>query len=219
MILYDFKGQFNVSDGDPEQALECLNDLREFIALDLNNEKIYEKFISEYFDINSFIDVILANAYCSNWDFVGNFNNLKMWRTYAVDEKNPYTDGRWRFVIHDTDFAFRENTNYLDRNVNNSYSRFFFLSQLMKSSQFRKQLYQRATELMETTFNHDRVFTLLDNMIAEIEPYHLASMYRWGQQSNYLSYWKNEINIVKANLEYKENNFLSILKNTLKQYE
>ena len=102
-----------------------------------------------------------------------------MWRTYAVDEKNPYTDGRWRFVIHDTDFAFRENTNYLDRNVNNSYSRFFFLSQLMKSSQFRKQLYQRATELMETTFNHDRVFTLLDNMIAEIEPYHLASMYRW----------------------------------------
>lgn len=219
VILYDFKGQFNVSDGDPEQALECLNDLREFIAFDLNNEKIYEKFISEYFDINSFIDVILANAYCSNWDFVGNFNNLKMWRTYAVDEKNPYTDGRWRFVIHDTDFAFRENTNYLDRNVNNSYSRFFFLSQLMKSSQFRKQLYQRATELMETTFNHDRVFTLLDNMIAEIEPYHLASMYRWGQQSNYLSYWKNEINIVKANLEYKENNFLSILKNTLKQYE
>jgi len=46
----------------------------------------------------------------------------------------------------------------------------------MKSSQFRKQLYQRATELMETTFNHDRVFTLLDNMIAEIEPYHLVSL-------------------------------------------
>ena len=72
---------------------------------------------------------------------------------------------------------------------------------------------------METTFTHERVFTLLENMIAEIEPYHLTSMYRWGQQIDYLSYWKNEINIVKANLEYKENNFLSILASTLKQYE
>lgn len=218
VILYDLKGGFNLSDGDETEANECLNALRDYIALDFHDDSVYEKFIEEYMDIDSFIDVILANAYCSNWDFIGNFNNLKMWRTSKIKDNNPYADGRWRFVIHDTDFAFRENTNYLDRNVNNSYSRFFFLGQLLKSELFRNRMMERATHLMETCFNLEKSLAILDQLMEEIQPYYLASMFRWGQKSNYNSYWKSQINEVKNNLTFKSQYFLSILKDTLKQY-
>ena len=60
----------------------------------------YQTFINNYIDEPSFIDLFIAELFASNWDFVGNWNNLKMWRTSKIDPEEEYYDGKWRFCIH-----------------------------------------------------------------------------------------------------------------------
>ncbi len=81
----------------------------------------YNDFVNNVIDVESLIDVVLAQAYASNWDFIGNFNNLKAFASTTIDTKNPYQDGKIRFCLHDADFAFRDTNNVLDINHNNFY--------------------------------------------------------------------------------------------------
>lgn len=70
---------------------------------DLSVAANYERF-TQMVDVTSLSDLMLTQLYAGNWDFMR--NNLKMWRTAKVDPTNPYADGKWRFCLHDLDFAF-----------------------------------------------------------------------------------------------------------------
>lgn len=97
--------------------MEEIAKLNEFVDNnDFTDEEVYNKFVSEYIDEDSFIDVMIAHSFARNWDFVGNYNNLRIWKTNKIDSKNKYADGKWRFSIHDVDFAFTESTNFFNKN-------------------------------------------------------------------------------------------------------
>ena len=66
------------------------------------NADDYYDFANSKFDLENFKDYFIIQTYIQNSDWMGiwwGLNNTKLWR--------PQTeDGRWRYVIYDTDAAF-----------------------------------------------------------------------------------------------------------------
>ena len=178
---------------------------------------IYNEFCEKYIDIDSFIDVVLANAYASNWDFVGNNNNLIMWRTSVVKDKKYY-DGKFRFALHDADFAFSEDTNFLSRKQLHSYSNFKLLKCLMINYEFKQTFYKRAKYLLNNNLNIDNIYQKLLEMVEEVRPYKYDQCLRWGQQSDCLTNWEKQIENTKKIISLRNDKFLNEVKNYLNEF-
>ncbi len=217
--FYELKGGFLLDDGDEETGEAALNSLLDYINnKDFSDYNVYKTFIDEYIDEASFIDLFLAEAYASNWDFVGNNNNLKMWRVSKVDPDNPYTDGKWRFVLHDIDFAFTEYTNFLNVNSANPYSSFLMFRQMLKQEEFRTKFYNRAEELIETNLSASNASRVLSQMVEEIMPYKKDAMMRWGKNESGYEDWLNQVDNTYKYFENKERTFLATVKDSLNQF-
>lgn len=70
---------------------------------DMSNAENYAK-ACEMFDMDSFCQYIAAETYIGNEDWL--WNNWLCWRSRTVDtETNPYSDGKWRFVMYDVEYS------------------------------------------------------------------------------------------------------------------
>lgn len=169
-------------------------------------------------DIDSFIDVVLAHAYAGNWDFIGNFNNLKMWTVMQSNPNNKYEDGKFRFVIHDADFAFTDYQNPLYPYHANAYTKFPLMNKLMSNSSFRTRLYERSEELVNDILSTYHCIDTMNEMIDEVRQYHNYSALRWGQKEEDLNSWNNEINNTFAFFQKRSMNFVNEIHNILCMY-
>lgn len=219
VVMFEYKGDFLHEDGDEEVGQELLNQMVNYVASNnFADDKAYETFINEYIDEQSLIDVFIANAYACNWDFVGNYNNLKLWRSVTKNSDNPYEDGKWRFCLHDTDFAFREDVNYLDVNHQHSYAKFPMFYNLMQNETFKQKFYDRAEYLVKNNLSEQYSSNVFTEMIDNVFNYKLESAYRWGKKESYYNYWNDQINYVYNYFKNKSSTFLTLLENTMRQY-
>ena len=75
------------------------NSIREGVA---NGSMTYEQFCQKV-DVQSFMDYFAAQIYWCNNDWPQ--NNTAAWRSNAIDESNPYADGKWRMIVFDTEYG------------------------------------------------------------------------------------------------------------------
>ena len=217
--MYELKGDLIFDDGDENGSIyvaelkTLLNDSR----FNSNNESTVEEAYNELtklIDVDSFIDAILPELYCCNWDYVGNLNNLKMWR--AMDTSNKkYEDGKWRFCLHDADFAFTENNNYLSKYQNYSYNNWPLVRDCMKSRTFRNKLVARAEELIATNLKSQNLADITAAMYQEVKPYKSDSGKRWGQPSSYYNEWLSYYSYLLNYYQTRSNNFVNELRATI----
>lgn len=91
-----------LSDGS-EQGLADYEAFTEWAEnADYTADGIYEKFTS-LVDPKSFADMMAAEVIVANTDFGD--NNYSLWKTESVSADNPYADGRWRFILFDTEYG------------------------------------------------------------------------------------------------------------------
>lgn len=86
-----------------EQDMEEYLALYEFAAChDLSEEANY-RYIEEQVDLDSFIRNYIAHIFfaCRDWPD----NNIRAFRTSVREEGNPYSDGKWRFILFDMDYS------------------------------------------------------------------------------------------------------------------
>lgn len=93
--------------GDMEEGVE--DDYRiqyEMVAFISNSDMSeignYEQ-ACEIIDINSFVDYYALEIYIANQDWLP--NNCAYWRSRECNGKNQYYDGRWRWMLFDTDLG------------------------------------------------------------------------------------------------------------------
>lgn len=219
VITYDYKGTWSVDEGDETVGNEKITALDNFISEnDFSSDEVYNTFINEYIDINSFMDVFIAQAYCGNWDFVGNYNNLKMWTVQTTSDDSEYTDGKFRFCLHDCDFAFTSDSNPMYKYHANSYSKFNILAALLKNSQFKKDFLARAEYLINNNLSAYNCTKVLNEMVDEIRPYRDDSSLRWGQKESDLYLWNVEVNNTFKFFKSKSETFIQELTNALMMY-
>lgn len=145
------------------------------MSADLSEEGNYER-VTDVIDIQSLMDYFAVQTYINNFDWlcVGrNPNNIGMWRVNEPVEDNPYGDGRWRFVLYDTEYsanlygqdgtdpAFDSFGNISkDKKWTNPGALFF---RLLINSDFKEAFYANYIKIMGDNFSSDAVNEWIDN--------------------------------------------------------
>ena len=93
-----------VEDGE-EADLALYQELYNFITgNDMADTANFEQ-ASSMLDMDSFADYCAFNLYIYNKDSIFDNNNWRMWRVRNADGATPWSDGKWRMVVYDTDFS------------------------------------------------------------------------------------------------------------------
>ena len=219
VTMFEVKGGIIFDDGDEGgttylyELETLLKDSRFNSSNQATVEQAYQELTAKV-DMDSLIDALLCEYYCCNWDYVGNYNNLKMWRVMETSDKK-YEDGKWRFCLHDADFAFTEHTNFFDKNVDHSYNNWPLVKDCMKSKTFRTKMVQRAEELANNNLKANNLSDITTAMYNEVKDYKRDSGKRWGQPNNYYNDWINYKTYLLNYFQTRSSDFVSILKDTI----
>ena len=156
------------------------SDLEEFkqfcvwaISANMANPLNYEKFC-ETVDVQSFMDYMTIETYINNNDWQSSgVNNWQTWRSKTVHSDIPEANGKWRFVLYDTDISAglyggeKNVANYDSLGNNGPKSQYYnfsaILKNLIRNDEFRQQFYDNYIEIIETTFDK----TTVSNKITE----------------------------------------------------
>lgn len=152
-------------DEGSEETFAEYQSLAEWIRkTDLSSAENYAKLCSMV-DIDSFIDYMSTEIYIANKDW--GKNNMAMWKSSVTDSSNPYSDGRWRFILFDTEFSSNI-YNTVPANINifsNLTKEENFLGTLlnaaMKNSEFREKFSTAFMDIANSNFASDRVNALI----------------------------------------------------------
>lgn len=163
-----------------------------------SDEKNYAT-IKSMMDIDEYIDYMIAELYYANTDWPG--NNMKYWRERKVGKK-------WRWIMYDTDFGFGiwghdpcENTITFINDANgpdwpNPPSSTLLFRKLSENKGFINTFLQRYAYHMNTSFNVNRVNSLLDSIQNSLTNEMVYHMERWKDTTGVksLDEWNNNIN-------------------------
>ena len=122
--------------------------------------------LMDMIDVESCIDYYALNIYIGNMDWP--VVNTTLWRTRKYSGNSDYSDGRWRWCIHDVNGSmFCENAqkDLIQRCIEMDP----FFAKLMENSRFRNNIIQRMLHLAELTFSPDRVNAWVDDYVMRME--------------------------------------------------
>lgn len=92
-------------DGKEEYAKHYNKMYEVFSQADLTVDSVYAQ-LCEFVDVENYLDYFAFNIYINNWDWPQ--NNYKCYRYCPAEgeELEGVYDGRWRYLLHDTDYSF-----------------------------------------------------------------------------------------------------------------
>ena len=178
----------NIIEDGPEEELEKFKMFcEEYSTKDLSDDNIYEE-IKDYIDINSMIELFGTGIYISNMDWPA--RNDGEWKYIGEkNEKNEYTDGKWRFIIFDLDYSMgskyhgsgspgNDNFNYANRrNIESPVNLFFSL--LKKNKEFQNKFINIYCDYANDVYNMDKINKLIEKYKEEYTDIMAYSELRW----------------------------------------
>ncbi len=188
VVLEGTEQQKTVSETDPEEAMiaEAFNTTYQHLtALDLTDDANYAQ-VTEFMDVENYLQNYAFNIYINNADWP--HNNFKCYRYFAVGGEaldSPQTDGRWRFLIHDTDYSLgiyeqeitRFRYNSLSEILNPESDRYApMFAKLLEREDCRQYFLDEMVRLMDGALSQDSIIDTLDEMersrYREMQYYH-----------------------------------------------
>lgn len=183
-------------DGKEETFTEW-EQLRSWIQnTDFSGDWAYNELCSRV-DMQSFMDYVSAEVYINNADWGS--KNMAMWKAETIDESNPCADGKWRFILYDTEYSSGIYGEALPSE--DSFEKLMesdcFLADLfngaMENAGFRQQFTDTFMDIAGKNFDNDRVKAEIDRLSAEYHDIVIATYDRfwsgltggYGAESNY----------------------------------
>ena len=181
-----------VMEEGPEEEKGFFEEAYDFVTLnDMSDAAMYEK-AQEYFDIDNFIDYLCLEMYCGNTDWP--HNNCEAWRYIGEPSEEYGLDGKIRWLVFDTDFAFglygrsvedqvidsmvadqRREQPY--RDVLTCLFRAF-----LKNEGFKQQFRTRFLELLNTNFRASYVVEKVEELEAIYRPLVAEKYLKYGER-------------------------------------
>ncbi len=170
-------------------------------------EDQHYNYITTRIDVENFADFQIANIFAANTDWPGNNNDYWRLRTseYLPEAKYGH-DGRWRWMLFDTDFGFglwhgsNHNTIILATEEgteiwpNPAWST-FLLRNLLENESFRKYFINRFADLLNTVFLPDRMIRIIYELKKQLEPEIPMHLKRWKPESE-ISDWFRSVDVM-----------------------
>jgi hypothetical protein len=173
--------------------------------------------VNERMDVEDYMDFVLSHIHFRNTDWPG--NNVRYWRVkkpYDPSASNRFNDGRWRWLVFDSDFGYDLQFDYvpgLDQGWNHNTLAFalasngpgwpnppwstLLLRRLMLNPDFKREFITRYLVLLETRFSPERTTQVLDSLAARIRPYVPEHIDRWGGNES-MAEWEGHISRMRA---------------------
>lgn len=186
---------------------------------DMSKAENYEK-ACEYFDMDSLTEYIAFELYIGNEDWL--WNNWAVFRSRTVSDINKYHDGRWRFMLYDTEFSM----NLYNAGADYKFDIFTPLAggdghlgpmfrSLLKSDEFVNRFVLACEDVMNIAFNVDSASKEMDRYYAKYSPFieqHFRRFVFWQS----LGGIQNNMNGYKNWLKNRQNYFPEQMKSVLK---
>jgi len=156
------------------------------------SDPIVFDYFSTWIDLENFITYNVAQIYFNNKDWEG--SNTRFWRKNSdpmLGDSELYGhDGKWRFMVLDTDFGFfdpQNNTiNYATRNLSASS---FLLRSLLENDQFKINFLNTFADHLNTTFREEVVINQIDYFEELYSPEVNEHISRWGNMGGSFEAW------------------------------
>jgi hypothetical protein len=173
----------------------------------LTNDQHY-RHIQTMIDTENFIDYNISHIFVYNHDWPGNNTELWRLRTSSPPADAPVGhDGRWRWLLFDTDYGLGWWNNYVNHNTlafatqaglsgwpNPDFST-FLLRNLLKNQSFRNDFINRFADLLNTAFLPQRTIGIVTAMKAAIEPEMAEHIARWSMPGS-MDKWDEEVQVM-----------------------
>lgn len=168
---------------------------------DFSDDANYEKFCMMV-DIDSLIDYYIAEIFFANHDAY--INNVGMWRA-RTPGSGVYEDGRWRFLLFDTDDSdsIWEDTSNKDTFVSGNWMGVnpdteLFFSNLSKNQKFRARFRERFSYLMENDLSFASTGPVIDEFETVYSRPMVRSMQRFGKEEASLEQYGQNVEVVRS---------------------
>jgi hypothetical protein len=190
----------SVSYGHKREA-DGFSQLLDFVKQnDISVRKNYD-FLKSKIDIESFSDFVIANLFFCNSDWPN--NNVKFWRynNDTLSHEGSVKDGRWRWMLYDTDWGFGYNTesvptkNLLEK-ARKTGSIGILFNALIRNKDFVSQFTKRFQYLLNSSFTSSSMLLKIDQFQKELSPEISEHIARWRAIGSYQEWLKN-IEIMK----------------------
>lgn len=174
------------------------------------------EYVKTRLNLESYIDYMLSEIFMVNTDWPG--NNIKYWR-YRTNEFQPNAapglDGRWRWMVFDTDFGFgiydanAYTTNMLEFATqpggtdwpNPDWSTFLF-RKLLENNEFKNEFITRFCDQLNSALLPEVVQKIINTMKAGIKPEMEKHIQRWRAPSN-MGSWNYFVDVMLNFAEHR----------------
>lgn len=198
---------YDVDTGPETMLSDYKNMISDILSINMSSSTAFDQ-ANSILDLDNFAKYMLINMYVNNRDWPQ--NNIRAWIYIGnPDPETEYSDGRWRFIVKDTDYAWgiydlpgqTENVvaTETEHNINvirgNGDDLSRILSHLLKNRTFKIMFINTACDIANYYFSTEKVNALLDSFALLIEEeYAFMSTQTWyGSSISQKSYstWKN----------------------------
>ncbi len=170
----------------PDKAVQC--DLYQEVLDLANNPNVSFAEIDKVIDVDEFLNYFTTEIFYNNQDWSA--GNIKAWKRLQ--------DGKWRWILYDTDFSTSLYGNYLSTNGFTYASKCKFFPLLIQNSEMRRRLMNKFVYHTGTTFAEDHVSAVMDSMINLVHDeadYYMD--YLKSIKRNEADSWRNECEKVR----------------------
>ena len=151
---------FELEEGSDQDLNDWNNLVKSCYETDMTNEQNYRQ-LCEKLDIQSYIDYFAAQIYWNNTDWPQ--NNFASWRSNAIDDTNPYADGKWRMFLFDTEYSTglygngtTADANTFQRVLSSQANEGKMFAALMKNNEFKAQFERTMMDLYNYNFTQEK---------------------------------------------------------------
>ena len=141
------------------------------------------QWLDSVMDMRNLLDYFAVQIYINNEDGPFQGNNWRVWRARATDPSNPWADGRWRFMLYDTEYSLGlyqdgggYNANTLQTALQSDGEWGVLLAKLMQNETFRGMFVNTIMDLRATAF---------ERLDAGDDVYRVGADYRHYAEENY----------------------------------
>jgi hypothetical protein len=195
-----------------EEDVAYYRNMIDYIKNNSMKDSKHYQYISTLIDIENFILYNMAQIFFDNTDWPGNNNDFWRVRKETYDEDAPYGhDGRWRWLLYDTDFGFGLYPYYGGYNNNtlvhatkagetewpNPDWSTLILRNLLENEEFKNQFINTFADHLNTSFKPEYVTKRIMEFKNLLEPEIVEHTSRWRPWPN----WEKNVNVM---LEFAE---------------
>jgi hypothetical protein len=177
--------------------------LLEYLKSNDISEQVHFEYISNKIDLNNLIDYLLLETFFANKDWPG--NNYKIW-------KSSDKDGKWRFIVYDTDASFRgdDMIRYIlkekQKSGNNISSSTLVFRKLFCNEQFKTLYLNRFEKLKGNELKPSKLEKRLQKFYENILPSINYQVERWHMPES-SQVWEDRIVKMKSYFKKRSSDY------------